>query len=283
MNMMQAFHRTMDYIESVLDEEIDEARIAQLSGYSYPMFSRLFSILTEMPLSEYIRSRRLTKAALDLRETDEKIVDMAMRYGYESSNAFANAFRRFHGYAPSEVRKGKPFRVVSRLRLVLRVKGGTDMNITIQRKPAFTVAGVEASGVDSTMCPKVWDALFAKCPRERMTLLGSGQSYGMCHDVEDVKRINYMAAYDVEDVEAAMALGLEVRKIPEAEYAVAELCGPVPRCIHAGWKYLMETFFPEQGYRHSGQPDFEVYGEGDMYSEGYRMHLWVPVVREREQ
>ena len=89
-----------------------------------------------------------------------------------------------------------------------------------------------------------------------------------------------MACYDAADVKAAKAMGLETASIAEAEYAVVDLCGKVPDCIHKGWKYIFEVFFPEQGYRHSGAPDFEVYEEGDMTSDAYRMQLWVPIEKE---
>ena len=76
MNIIKSFNNTIDYLETVLDDEIDEKKVTQLSGYSYSMFSRLFSILTETTLSEYLRSRRLTEAAVILRNTDEKIIDV---------------------------------------------------------------------------------------------------------------------------------------------------------------------------------------------------------------
>ena len=74
MNIIKSFNNTIDYLETVLDDEIDEKKVTQLSGYSYSMFSRLFSILTETTLSEYLRSRRLTEAAVILRNTDEKLL-----------------------------------------------------------------------------------------------------------------------------------------------------------------------------------------------------------------
>ena len=75
MNIIKSFNNTLDYLETVLDDEIDEKKVTQLSGYSYSMFSRLFSILTETTFSEYLRSRRLTEAAIILRDTDEKIIE----------------------------------------------------------------------------------------------------------------------------------------------------------------------------------------------------------------
>ena len=277
MNMIQAFNQTMNYLETVLADEIDEKKLQQLSGYSPAMFSRLFSIMTDMTLSEYLRQRRLTEAAIELREGTAKIIDIAVKYGYETPDSFGGAFKKFHGFSPSQVRAGKQFRIVSRIQLALSIRGGKTMNITIEKKPAFTVTGMERANIDSQLCPEIWRELFAKCPPEQLARLGSGQSFGICHDVKNPAIINYMAAYDVKDLAKAKELGLTVLEIEAAEYAVAELQGSVPQCIHEGWKYLMEVFFPEQGYVHSGQPDFEVYSEGDMGAEDYQMQLWVPI------
>ena len=279
MNIIKSFNDTIDYLETVLDDEIDEKKVTQLSGYSYSMFSRLFSILTETTLSEYLRSRRLTEAAVILRNTDEKIIDVAFKFGYESSDSFGTAFKNFHGFTPSEVRNGKPFKLVSRVQLALSVRGGRSMNITIQKKQAFTVAGVNEQSINSSLCPSVWNKLYKKYSHGELASLGSDQSMGVCHDVENSSTINYMAGYIVNDVDKATSMGLDVLEVEEAEYAVVELVGSVPECIHNGWKYAMEVFFPEHGYIHSEKPDFEYYYEGDMDSEDYKMELWIPITK----
>jgi AraC family transcriptional regulator len=279
MNIIKSFNSTIDYLETVLDDKIDEKKVTQLSGYSYSMFSRLFSILTEMTLSEYLRSRRLTEAAVILRNTNEKIIDIAFIFGYESSDSFGTAFKNFHGFTPSEVRNGKPFKLVSRVQLALSVRGGRSMNITIQKKKAFTVAGVNEQSINSSLCPSVWDKLYEKYSYDELASLGSGEIVGVCHDVENPNTINYMAAYIVNDVNRARGMGLEVLEVEETEYAVVELIGTVPECIHNGWKYAMEVFFPEHGYVHSGKPDFEYYYEGDMNSKDYKMELWIPICK----
>ncbi|MBC6713282.1 AraC family transcriptional regulator [Treponema sp. Marseille-Q3903] len=279
MKMIQFFNETINYIESVLDSEIDEDKIARLSTYSYPMFSRLFSILTGTTLSEYLRSRRLTEAAIILRDTDEKIIDIAMKYGYESSDSFGTAFKNFHGFTPSEVRNGKPFKLVSRVQLALSVRGGRSMNVTIKKKKAFTVAGVNEQNIDSSLCPAVWNKLYKKYSHNELASLGKGQSVGVCHDVKNPATINYMAGYIVDDPYKAKIMGLDVLEVEEAEYAIIELTGRVPECIHNGWKYAMEVFFPEHGYVHSGKPDFEYYFEGDMKSKDYKMELWIPITK----
>lgn len=279
MNIIKSFNDTIDYLETVLDDEIDEKKVTQLSGYSYSMFSRLFSILTETTLSEYLRSRRLTEAAVILRNTDEKIIDVAFKFGYESSDSFGTAFKNFHGFTPSEVRNGKPFKLVSRVQLALSVRGGRSMNITIQKKQAFTVAGVNEQSINSSLCPSVWNKLYKKYSHGELASLGSNQSMGVCHDVENSSTINYMAGYIVNDVDKATSMGLDVLEVEEAEYAVVELVGSVPECIHNGWKYAMEVFFPEHGYIHSEKPDFEYYYEGDMHSKDYKMELWIPITK----
>ncbi|AKD39742.1 TPA: AraC family transcriptional regulator [Pasteurella multocida] len=287
MNIIKSFNNTIDYLETVLDGEISEKKVTQLSGYSYSMFSRLFSILIETTLSEYLRSRRLTEAAVILRDTDEKIIDVAFKFGYESSDSFGTAFKNFHGFTPSEVRNGKPFKLVSRVQLALSVRGGRSMNITIQKKKAFTVAGVNEENINSSLCTCIWQKLFSKVSHEEMSKLGTGESVGVCHDilnlnnhdVLDTNTINYMAGYIVNDAVQARSMGLDVLEVEEAEYAIVELTGSVPECIHNGWKYAMEVFFPEHGYVHSGKPDFEYYYEGDMNSKDYKMELWIPICK----
>ena len=215
MNIIKSFNNAIDYLETVLDDEIDEKKVTQLSGYSYSMFSRLFSILTETTLSEYLRSRRLTEAAVILRDTDEKIIDVAFKFGYESSDSFGTAFKNFHGFTPSEVRNGKPFKLVSRVQLALSVRGGRSMNITIQKKKAFTVAGVNEQNINSSLCPSIWGRLYEKYSHDELASLGSGQSVGVCHDVENPSTINYMAGYVVTDADKARSMGLDVLEVEE--------------------------------------------------------------------
>ncbi len=287
--MIKAFNETMKYIEETLTGRIDVRKIALLSGYSYPLFSRMFSIMVDYPLSEYIRFRKLSCAAIDLRETDEKIIEIAFKYGYESQDSFSLAFKKFHGHTPKEVRKGSAFQIFSPIRLSLSVEGGKNMDIKIMKKSAFKIAGVAERVEEGCDFPNVWDKLFKKVSEEKLESLGNGQSYGACYEIEKNEKenpeskytVSYMAGYDVQNIDKAKDLGLSILEVPEAEYAVVKLKGIVPNCIHKGWKYVTGMFFPEQSYRHAGTPDFEVYSEGDMYSPNYEMELWVPIVKDR--
>ena len=135
--------------------------------------------------------------------------------------------------------------------------------------------------IDNSQCPSAWEKLYVNHSFESLDSLGSGQSFGVCSDVKEGEIINYMATYDVKDKAKAKAeeLGLSIKEIAEAEYAIVPVKGAIPGSIHHAWKYVLEVFFPETGYRHSGAPDFEVYTEGDMSSPSYQMELWIPVVK----
>ena len=153
------------------------------------------------------------------------------------------------------------------------------MNITIQKKNSFTVAGRNEQNINSSLCPGVWNKRYGEYRHDELARLGEGQSVGVCYNVEQPSTINYIAGYIVTDVDKAKSMGLDILEVEEAEYAIVELKGVVPECIHNGWKYVMEVFFPEHGYVHSGTPDFEYYYEGDMDSKDYKMELWIPIVK----
>lgn len=277
MEMMQSFNKTIRYIESTLDSDLDEKKIAHLSTYSYAMFSRLFSILTNMTLSEYIRLRRLTKAAIEIRESTTRIIEIAMKYGYESSDSFTNAFKNFHGATPSEVRRGKAYKVVSPIHLAISVSGGKQMEVKVQRREHINLVGVKLENIDSIFCSDAWDKLYSIYGHEKLASFGNGQSYGVCFAMEHSNKINYMAAYDAKDLDLAERLGLDILQVEAAEYAILKLKGRVPESIQDGWRYAFEVFLPEEGYKHSGKPDFEVYLEGDMNRDDYEMELWIPI------
>ena len=134
MDWIQRMNLVLDYIENNLDGEIEENKIAELSASPKGMFQRIFSALTDMSLSEYIRKRRLTQAAFDIRNTDEKIIDIAVKYGYNSADTFSFAFKNFHGITPSDAKKPN-VQIQSFYPLIfefkLSVKGGNDMESRI--------------------------------------------------------------------------------------------------------------------------------------------------------
>ena len=130
MDWLQRMNSVLDYIEDNLDGDIDDNKIAMLSATPKGVFQRIFAAITDMTLSEYTRKRRLTQAVSDIQNTDEKIIDIAVKYGYNSANAFTSAFKTFHGITPScartsDIQLQSFFRLT--FTLTLSVKGGNNM------------------------------------------------------------------------------------------------------------------------------------------------------------
>ena len=130
MDWLKRMNSVLDYIEDNLDGDINDTKIAILSATPKGVFQRVFATITDMTLSEYVRKRRLSEAASDIQKTDEKIIDIATKYGYNSANAFSSAFKKFHGETPSNARTScKQFQSFHRLTftLTLSAKGGNNM------------------------------------------------------------------------------------------------------------------------------------------------------------
>ena len=277
MNELKHFNAAMQYIEDNLAEEIDYEKLGQIATCPAGLFSRIFPIFSNMSLGEYIRLRRLSKAAFELQTEQRKVIDVAMEYGYDSVDAFTVAFRRLFNKTPSEIKRGAPFRIVPPIQFSIHIQGGTAMDVKIEKKEAFTIAGLAMRANADSDFSGLWDQLFDKYQIKDLASMGTGQSFGSCSQMEPDGTFTYMAAFDCKVMNAARQMGLQVLEIPAATYAVVRLVGPVPHNIHKGWEYVMGVFLPQQGYRHSGSSDFEFYSDGDMSAPDYQMELWVPV------
>lgn len=142
MDWIVGIQRAIDYIEDNLTETIDYEEAAKKCFSSSYHFQRVFSILCGFTLGEYIRNRRLTLAGKELATTNSKIIDVALKYGYESPDSFAKAFQRFHGILPSQARSnGSNLKSFSRLVLKFSLEGGTTMKYRIETKPSLTLLG----------------------------------------------------------------------------------------------------------------------------------------------
>ncbi len=278
MNPLQRFNDTLSYLESIsADENIDYNLVQQLSGYSYPLFARFFAMLADMGLREYLRNRRLSKAAFELRNSTTPIIDIALMCGYSSANAFTAAFRKFHGETPSAVRAGAAYHVFTPLHFAMTIKGGYNMNCRIEQKSTLHLAGLLQKTNDSSNFGALWQRLYHMYDKNTLTALGNGQSYGVCSQLSVDGEFTYYAAYDCIDADKARAMGLYVLQIPAAEYAILDLQGAIPECIHAGWRHALEVVLPAHNLQHAGTPDLEVYGPGTPNQASYRMELWIPI------
>jgi AraC family transcriptional regulator len=140
---LKDMNEAMAYIEENLTNEIDFKVVARLAHCSEYHFKRMFSFLAGIPLSEYIRRRRLSLAAFELINSETKIIDVAMKYGYHSPDSFTRAFQTLHGITPSEARnKGQKLKAYPLMSFQLSIRGGAEMNYRIVEKEAFNIVGI---------------------------------------------------------------------------------------------------------------------------------------------
>ncbi|MBL4936425.1 AraC family transcriptional regulator [Clostridium sp. YIM B02515] len=279
MDWLERMNHALDYIEGHLDDEIDYAKIAQAACSSEYHFSRMFSSISGISLSEYIRRRRLTAAAFEIQKTDIRIIDAAIKYGYESSDSFARAFQKVHGIKPSEARnKGVKLKAFPRISFQISIKGDVEMEYRIENidfelriigksepvktNRAFKVIpslwnGAKKDGFMQRLIDMSWEN--PKCKLEG--LLGvCGKEAAITDEVFDYFMGVRYAGQDPSDMDTLV--------IPPSTWAV------FPNVVEA-WKRLYSEWIPTSGYELANLPCIECY-YGPKHKP--RHELWVPVV-----
>jgi len=144
MDSLKNMNGAIKFIEENLTNEIDFKEVARLAHCSEYHFKRMFSFLAGISLSEYIRRRRLTLAAFELKNSNMKVIDIAIKYGYSSPDSFARAFQHLHGITPSEARSnGHSLKAFPPMSFQLSIKGGSEMNYRVEEKEAFRIIGIK--------------------------------------------------------------------------------------------------------------------------------------------
>lgn len=289
MDWVTGIQNALNYIEDHITEELDYADIASQAACSSYYFQRIFGILCGMPLGEYIRSRRLALAGSELNATDVKVIDTALKYGYESPESFARAFVKFHGITPSEAKKdGSKLRSYSPLSVQIILKGGHSMNYKIIEKPAFRVIErVEKHEISDSQhlntIPEFWERAHGDGTVAKLLSIASDKSYifGICYggNLTDEKNFDYGigALYDGN---SPVPEGFRVSEIPARTWAVFEVQGSMPEAIQKLWHDICAEFFPTSDYQPTYEMDVEAYTAGDMTSPDYHSEIWVPVVKK---
>lgn len=175
MDMLKGMNEALTYIEDHLEGTIDLKEVAKRAFCSEYHFKRLFSLLSGITISEYIRRRRLTVAALKLKDPHAKVIDIAMQYGYHSPDSFSRAFQNYHGIKPSLVRySNQNLKAFPRIAFQLTINGGIEMNYRIVKKEAFKIVGVkyEVEMVNEILTP-AYEDMIAAIPDSIITELES--------------------------------------------------------------------------------------------------------------
>lgn len=151
MDWLRGMNGVMEYLEENLSGDISYGDMARMVGCSVYEFSRIFSFMAGVPVSEYIRRRRLSQAAFDLQHSRERVIDIALGYGYNSPTAFARAFKELHGVSPTMARQmGTPLKTYPPISFLLTIKGVSAMEFRIQQMDSFQIVGL--SGLEDPDC-----------------------------------------------------------------------------------------------------------------------------------
>lgn len=227
MNWYERMNKAIDYIEDNLGAQIDFDEISKIMCQSAVNFQRTFSIVTDITVNEYIRRRRMTLAAFELQNSNIKVIDIAMKYGYESPEAFTRAFKEIHGISPMTARKeGSPLKSYPRITFLLSVKGDEVMNYRIESKEAFKVYGIEGiftpdDGKNLTEIPNFWLETMKNGEFERLqkSTHGTSNIHAICQYRETgANTFPYMLfAYKTKESETA---GFAEVEVPSATWAI---------------------------------------------------------------
>lgn len=289
MDWLTGIQNAINYIENHLTEEIDYDKVAEKAACSFFYFQRIFSILCGLTLGDYIRNRRLTLAGSELSVSNAKIIDIALKYGYESPESFTRAFSKFHGITPSNARKnGSKLKSFSPLSVKITLNGGSIMNYKIVEKPAFAIIEkVESHSVENSAnkksIPDFWTRSHNDGTVKQLIDLTSDKTYifGVCYGnmPEDTKTFDYsIAALCAPNTD--IPTGFRKNTIPARTWAVFECIGAMPDAIQNMWHKIVSEFFPTSGYQPTYEMDIEAYAEGDMSSPDYRSEIWIPIVKK---
>lgn len=182
MEWFNTMNEAMNYIETHLDDHIDIRVLASMTHCSEFHFQRLFSTIVDVSLSEYIRRRRLTRAAEDLKQTSIRVMDCALKYGYESADAFTKAFKNFHKLTPTQAREEHSIiKAYPKISFMLHIKGGIELNYRFEKKEAFKVYGIskiiDHSDQLTQLIPQFWQEIQENGVYEKLCYVFNQQPY----------------------------------------------------------------------------------------------------------
>lgn len=277
-NWTKDIQNAVKYIEENLTEDIQISDIASAAYVSEFHFRRIFSVLCGFTIGEYIRSRRLTLAAQELSATDIKVIDAAVKYGYDSPDSFAKAFTRFHGISPSAAKeKGANLKSFAPLQIKLTLKGGTIMEYRIVEKAAFTVMGRSrrfSADTSYDEIPKFWDEHMQSGENKKVCGM-----YGICLD-GDGKNFDYLIADNYlpcNDIPE----GYVTRVIPAGTWAVFPCRGALPKALQDVNTKIWSEWLPNcKDYKLAGNYNIEMYTPLCDDPDDYYSEIWIPVEKK---
>lgn len=297
MDWITKMNSAIDYIENNLTGEIDFNIVCAKACCSSYNFQRMFSFITDITLAEYIRRRRLTAAALELQNSSKKVIDVAVKYSYDSATSFARAFSALHGITPTEAKRaGAKLKAYPKISFQISIKGEKEMDYRIETKEAFEVFGIETisslTGEQGYLSPaELWQQSQSNGEYERL-FSNAGDLPGfvpqnLCkiHGVENYRKTEentfpYMLCSFVS--ETSKTDEYKIVCIPSQTYAIFSSekfrwDDEFFKILTSMQKKFYSEWLPTTNYERADGANFEIYGGTEEY--GY-IELWFPIIKK---
>jgi len=290
MDLLEKMNAALRYIEENLTNELDYREIARLACCSEYHFKRMFSFLAGVTLSEYIRRRRLTLAAFELKERNIKVIDIAIKYGYNSPDSFTRAFQSLHGVTPTEARSnGHLLKAYPKMTFQLAIQGGIEMNYRIEDKAAFRIIGIKKKvsliyqGVNPEIA-EMWQSLNMETINQLKQLSNVeprgllSASTNFSEGRQDKGTLDhYIGAATTKDCPP----NLTALEVPALTWAVFLAVGPFPNTLQDTWGRIYSEWFPSSNYEQAEGPEMLWNEHKDVTSPTFKSEIWIPVLKKK--
>lgn len=289
MDWIIGIQRAIDYVEEHLTDKISYDEVAKKAYASSFHFQRVFGMICGFTLGDYIRFRRLSLAGRELAETSAKVIDVALKYGYDTPESFSRAFTKFHGVSPIQAKNGAMIKSFSRLSVKLTLSGGKTMDYRIETKEAFDLVVKKKHFPKNTeLTAAEISGFWAECNKdgtvEKIVHYANDKIFG-----RNIVGVSF--EYEGNDSEFPYGIGasyngmsisdsdLSVVRIPAHTYIVFECVGKMPEAFQKTCQYICTEFFPAGDYRPIGL-EFESYPSPDVGNPDYTCEIWVAVEKK---
>lgn len=281
MEWIDRLNSAINYIEEHIKEDIDMVEVGKIAGCSSYHFQRMFSYMAEVSLSEYIRRRKMSLAAVDLL-SGSKVIDVSLMYGYDSPTAFNRAFKNIHGVVPSQIaEEGVSIKSYPPIRFHISVKGESEMNYRIVKKDAFRIVGISIPlekelEKNFEKVPQMWGKAHTDGTIPNLLSMMDENMPGImglstCNNEEEWKY--YIAVSSEKDTPSDM----DEYIVPAFTWAVFSGEG-MGVSIQELECRIVRDWLPTSGYEYADGPDIEVYLNDDPANMKYE--VWIPVVKK---
>lgn len=283
MEWIERLNLSLEYIEQNLTEELEYEKIAQVACCSAYHFQRMFAYLAGVPLGEYIRRRRMTLAAAELQTCDTKVIDLAVKYGYDSPTAFNRAFQGVHGIAPSAAReKGVALQAFLPISFKIMVKGAAQMEYRIEQKEAFRIVGLSAPLKENLeenfqVVPQLWAKAAQEGVVPKLAAMMDTPIKGILGISACVGKSWYYYIAAASNLPLADT-GFVEYTVPACTWAIFPGTGSMPDSIQTLEQRIVTEWLPTSGYEYADAPDVELYLTPDPQNATFE--VWVPVVKK---